>query len=189
MGQFWQATAVKSSSNLNYKEPLFMRRPSDQERAQALAEASRRVEQGDSPDMLATRLTELAEHCDRLDRVRELAEKVAREGVSESEHTGLLKALNNARTMPVSADSGQRAAALEAAQGLRDQGADADCLGHVALYLTEREDYLERVRQAAERYIRFGLDETEHDRLLKALDSARMAESREAGDDEELGLG
>ncbi len=97
MGQFWQARAAKSSSNLNYKEPLFMRRPSDQEREQALAEAGRRVEQGDSPDMLATRLTELAEHCDRLDRVRELAEKVARDGLSESEHTRLLKALDNAR--------------------------------------------------------------------------------------------
>jgi acyl-CoA thioesterase FadM len=81
-------------------------------------------------------------------------------------------------------------AALTQAQQLRDAGQDVNSLGHAFLYLMHRCEYLEKVHQAAELYIRFGLAEVEHTRLVKALDQARTEEAREreeeAGD---LGLG
>ena len=84
----------------------------------------------------------------------------------------------------------QMRAALAQAQQLRDAGQDVNSLGHAFLYLIHRCEYLEKVRDASELYVRFGLAEAEHARLLKALDQVRLEEAREREDDQgDLGLG
>lgn len=84
----------------------------------------------------------------------------------------------------------QMKAARTQAEQLRAAGQDVNSLGHAFLYLLHRCDYLEKVHEAAELYVRFGLAEAEHTRLVKALDEARIEEAREREDDEgDLGLG
>jgi hypothetical protein len=84
----------------------------------------------------------------------------------------------------------QMKAALIQAEQLRAAGQDVNSLGHVFLYLLHRCEYLEKVREAADLYIRFGLPEVEHTQLLKALDQARLEEAREReGEEGDLGLG
>jgi hypothetical protein len=84
----------------------------------------------------------------------------------------------------------QMKAALTQAQQLRDAGQDVNSLGHAFLYLTHRCDYLEKVFQAAERYVTFGQAAAEHTQLVKAIDHAREEEAREREDDSgDLGLG
>lgn len=80
--------------------------------------------------------------------------------------------------------------AREQAEQLRAGGQDVNSLGHAFLYLLHRCEYLEKVHEAAELYIRFGLAEGEHARLVKALDQARDEEARERANGEgDLGLG
>lgn len=84
----------------------------------------------------------------------------------------------------------QLQAALAQAEQLRDAGQDVNSLGHAFLYLLHRCEYLERVHEAAERYINFGQAEAEHARLVKALEHARAEEAREREqENEDLGLG
>jgi len=80
--------------------------------------------------------------------------------------------------------------ALERAESLREQGEDPDGLARALLYLHHQVGYLASVRSAAERYLRFGLAEAEHARLVRALEQARAAEFHDAEEDpEDLGLG
>jgi hypothetical protein len=84
----------------------------------------------------------------------------------------------------------QMKAAGDQAEQLRAAGQDVNSLGHAFLYLLHRCEYLEKVHEAAELYVRFGLAEAEHARLIKALDQARLEEAREREDEEgDLGLG
>jgi hypothetical protein len=84
----------------------------------------------------------------------------------------------------------QMKAAGGQAEQLRAAGQDVNSLGHAFLYLLHRCEYLEKVHEAAELYVRFGLAEAEHARLIKALDQARLEEAREREDEEgDLGLG
>jgi acyl-CoA thioesterase FadM len=84
----------------------------------------------------------------------------------------------------------QMKAALIQAEQLRAAGQDVNSLGHAFLYLHHRCQYLEKVREAADLYIRFGQAEAEHTRLLKALDLVRLEEAREReGEEGDLGLG
>lgn len=79
--------------------------------------------------------------------------------------------------------------AAEAAERLRESGEDADFLAKSLLYLKHRNEHLEQVFEIAERYVKFGMDEGEHKRLVKAIDEARAAEWEETGEaDENLGL-
>lgn len=79
--------------------------------------------------------------------------------------------------------------ALAEARRLREADEDVSSIGHVLLYLAHRGSYLEPVREAAQRYVHFGLGEAEHSRLLKALERADAEEARDGGDAEDLGLG
>ncbi len=84
----------------------------------------------------------------------------------------------------------QLTSAVAAAENLRAAGEDSLFLGKSLLYLQQRNEYLEAVLSAAERYIKFGQDEGEHRRLVKAIEEARAAEWEETGEvDEDLGLG
>lgn len=83
----------------------------------------------------------------------------------------------------------QMHSAVAAAENLRDAGEDNLYLGKALLYLKHRNDHLEEVFAAAERYVKFGQDEGEHKRLVKAIEAARAAEWHETGEeDQDLGL-
>jgi hypothetical protein len=140
---------------------------------------------------LANAARRLLGQCEALEPVRTLAETLARQGLAESSHSRLLKALVVAKAAMIAGDPDQQGLeeAGDAAEGRREQGQDPDFLGHLVLYLLHRRGYLDGVRRAAERYVHFGLDEADHARLLQALDAARREEAREQEADQELGLG
>ena len=81
----------------------------------------------------------------------------------------------------------QRLAAAEA-ERVHAAGEDRHFLAKTFLYQHERLQHLEEVRQLAERLVRFGQDEHEHARLVRALESARRAEERAQGGGDEFGL-
>lgn len=68
------------------------------------------------------------------------------------------------------------ARALSLAHTLRDRGRDPEFLGHALLYCEYRIEVLDKVRQAAERYLHSGMAEHEHSDLVRALAAARKAE-------------
>ena len=73
--------------------------------------------------------------------------------------------------------------ALEAAEQLREKGADSAHMAHTLLYWQHYLQSLEQVAQAADRYIRFGQGEAEHGKLVRALEKLRR-ERHEAEDEE-----
>lgn len=75
----------------------------------------------------------------------------------------------------------QRQAALAAAQRLRQDNDDPDHLGHTLLFLDEENRALLHVLAAAEHYLHSGQAETEHLRLIQAVEQARRALSRPTG--------
>ncbi len=84
----------------------------------------------------------------------------------------------------------QMQTALTHARQLRDAGQDVNSLGHAFLYLMHRCEYLQKVQEAAERYVHFGLAEAEHARLIRVLEHAKAEEAREREQEEDdLGLG
>ena len=60
--------------------------------------------------------------------------------------------------------------ALVAAQQLREMAIDPHHLGHVALYLHERNQALERFVRDADRYFRFGQDDGERRALVRQIE-------------------
>lgn len=82
------------------------------------------------------------------------------------------------------------ATALELAKRMREQGKDPHFIAKSLLSHHYRLGYLEDVLQIVERYLRSGMAEDEHQRLLKAVEKARQAEARTAKQNsDELGLG
>jgi len=80
--------------------------------------------------------------------------------------------------------------ALELAKLMREQGKDPQYIAKSLMNYHYRIGYLEDVMLAVERFLRSGMAEAEHTRLLKAVERAREAESRTAKQSSsELGLG
>jgi hypothetical protein len=66
--------------------------------------------------------------------------------------------------------------ALELARQMRESGQDSHFIAKCLLNQHYRIGYLEEVLLAVERYLRSGMAEDEHRRLLKSLEKARQAE-------------
>jgi len=79
--------------------------------------------------------------------------------------------------------------ALEEAIRMREERDDPKFIAKALLNLNYRIGYLEKVKNAAERYVRFGLAEHEHTALLKALDEYKYAEALSKGDGENENIG
>ncbi|MCK4950198.1 MAG: hypothetical protein KAS48_00150 [Gammaproteobacteria bacterium] len=78
--------------------------------------------------------------------------------------------------------------ALDEAERLREQD-DPGHLARVLLYLHRRNGFLEKVFQAAERYMQFGQEEQEHAVLLLAIEDARKQKLHDSElEDRETGL-
>jgi hypothetical protein len=61
-------------------------------------------------------------------------------------------------------------AALAAAQQMREMGIDPHHLAHVAMYLVDRNQALERFVRDADRYFRFGQDDGERRALVRQIE-------------------
>lgn len=72
--------------------------------------------------------------------------------------------------------------ALELAEAMRDKGKDKYSLGHAVMYLHERNELLENLRQRAERYVRFGMADKELTDLRVLLDKLRETDVVDADD-------
>jgi hypothetical protein len=75
----------------------------------------------------------------------------------------------------------QTDAALEAARNMREMGIDPQHLGHLALFLSERNQALERFLRDADRYFRFGQDDGERRSLVRQIErlSGRLAQKQQ----------
>jgi len=81
-------------------------------------------------------------------------------------------------------------AALDEAERLRANDEDEYYLGKCLLYLNQRLEDVEKVREAAENYLHFGQEETQHAELLLAIEAAKEAAEKASGGDEgDFGLG
>ncbi len=79
--------------------------------------------------------------------------------------------------------------ALSEAKRLRESGQDTHFLGKALLNCNYRNSILLEVLYAAERYLRSGMAEAEHTRLVRAIDKARQADDRSAHREQEtIGL-
>ena len=79
--------------------------------------------------------------------------------------------------------------ALDVAARMRDTGRDSHHIAKSLLSLHYLNGFLEKIRHAADLYIRFGQGETEHRELLRALEAYRSAEERSRGGEHtEFGL-
>lgn len=75
----------------------------------------------------------------------------------------------------------ERTIALETAELLHVEARDPRFLGKTLLYLAQRAEYLERVQELADRFLRAGQDERVHALLLKAIHAAKRAEEHATG--------
>jgi|APFre7841882724_1041349.scaffolds.fasta_scaffold10065_1 CBS domain-containing protein len=75
----------------------------------------------------------------------------------------------------------ESATALSTALILHVEARDPRHLGKTTLYLQQRCDYLERVLELADRFLRAGQDEQTHALLLKAIHAAKRAEEHATG--------
>lgn len=83
----------------------------------------------------------------------------------------------------------EHAAAFAAADKLREEG-DPDHVHKVLAYLQYRVEILENLTEHAVRYVKFGLDEREHSKLIKAVERLREFDLKQSGaEPEEMGLG
>ncbi len=69
--------------------------------------------------------------------------------------------------------------ALSAAERMREHDVDPHHLAHTLLYLHQRNQRLEEVLRRTDRYLRFGLAETELAQLRKLVQRLREEEERE----------
>lgn len=83
--------------------------------------------------------------------------------------------------------------ALSVAKYMRESGQDPYYLAKSLLNLNYRVGYLDQVMQAAVAYLRSGLAEREHSRLIHAIEAVKRAEARGQAEDGDasgiLGLG
>ena len=70
--------------------------------------------------------------------------------------------------------------ALEEAGRMREQGEDPKHLAKALLNCHYRLTHAEHVYRAVQEYLRSGMDQTSHSRLLKALDEYRTADTHPA---------
>lgn len=70
--------------------------------------------------------------------------------------------------------------ALSEAKRLRESGQDAHFLGKALLNCHYQNQFLLEVLHAADHYLRSGMAEAEHTRLLRAIDKAHQADNRSA---------
>ncbi len=70
--------------------------------------------------------------------------------------------------------------ALSEAKRLRESGQDAHFLGKSLLNCHYQNQFLLEVLHAADHYLRSGMAEAEHTRLLRAIDKAHQADNRSA---------
>ena len=83
----------------------------------------------------------------------------------------------------------EHAAAFAAADKMREAG-DPDHIHKVLAYLQYRTEILENLAEHAMRYVKFGLDEREHSKLIKAVERLREFNLKQSGEEpEEMGLG
>jgi len=66
--------------------------------------------------------------------------------------------------------------ALAKAAEMKEHGEDTDFLAKSLLNTNYRLDYMEKVFHAAEKYVLFGQDETNHALLVRAIEHARRQE-------------
>ena len=79
--------------------------------------------------------------------------------------------------------------ALEKAKTMREIGDDPDFVAKSLLNCHFQATYLEQVLHAAEHYINSGLGESEHTRLIQAINKAREIDDKSAKlNHEDLGL-
>jgi len=79
--------------------------------------------------------------------------------------------------------------ALTEARRLRESGEDTRFLGKALLNCHYQKGFLLEVLHAAEHYLRSGMAEAEHTRLVRAIDKARQADARSAHREQEtIGL-
>lgn len=79
--------------------------------------------------------------------------------------------------------------AIVAAERMRETGNDDHHVAKSLLYLYQRLDQVDKVRQAAENYLYFGQEEQQHAELLLAIEAAKKAEARLTGETpEDTGL-
>jgi hypothetical protein len=69
--------------------------------------------------------------------------------------------------------------AIIAAERLSETGTDEHHLAQCLLYLYQRLEKLEKVRAAAEDYLRFDQGEPRHTALVRAIEAARQSEAQE----------
>ena len=79
--------------------------------------------------------------------------------------------------------------ALDIAAHMREADRDSHHMAKALLNLHYLNGFLEKIRHAADLYIRFGQGETEHRELLRALEAYRTAEEHSRGGEHvEFGL-
>lgn len=71
--------------------------------------------------------------------------------------------------------------ALDAAERMRGADIDPHHLAKSLLYLHQRDQLLEKLLVRVELFIKFGLPEDEHARLVRLLEEIRRKETRESG--------
>lgn len=76
--------------------------------------------------------------------------------------------------------------ALAEAKRLREAGADSHFLAKALLNCHYQNSFLLDVLHAAEHYLRSGMAEAEHTRLLRAIDTAHQAADRSAHRQQEI---
>ncbi|PIP80367.1 MAG: hypothetical protein COW84_05640 [Gammaproteobacteria bacterium CG22_combo_CG10-13_8_21_14_all_40_8] len=81
------------------------------------------------------------------------------------------------------------ATALKAAGTMREQNNDPDFIAKSLLNAHYRLGYLEKVFHHAERYIKFGQAEHEHQELLKVIELAKKEERRITLKDDDTAYG
>jgi hypothetical protein len=79
--------------------------------------------------------------------------------------------------------------ALDEAAYMREHSNDPRYLAKTLLNMNYRLKYLEKVFKAAERYLYFGMEDAEHQRLLKEMEHARSEELRIDTHNNSTGLG
>lgn len=79
--------------------------------------------------------------------------------------------------------------AVELAKALINRNLDRGGLARTFLYFHERNLYLEQIYEQLEQYLRSGMAERQHTRLINTLERAREADYRWTHEDRENALG
>ena len=118
------------------------------------------------------------------DIMRSLLRGPPRRGTVPSPRGGLQAPTDESRDEPTyhrKPTAEEFATALSTALILHVEARDPRHLGKTMLYLQQRCDYLEKVLDLADRFLRAGQDEQNHALLLKAIHAAKRAEEHATG--------